>query len=482
MANPLRTLAKNTAAVFASNLINIGFGVLILSLVSRYLGKIECGDYFFIVATAEMLKLIADFGVEGIMTREVARDRARAGALMGAALSLRWLIMGFAFVVELCVVIRLGLPLSFIIALAVATVSQLFASTAMLFISVYKGFEKMEYETILAVVLRGVSVLFLSLVALLDLGFTAVFVALALSQLIRMAAGLAIIHGKFARVKPKISPGLWKELLAESYPLGLSAFFLLASFNVDIFVIKVIGKVGDVSLFSLPHTVVLQLVIISSAAVVAIFPVFSRLALSSSDALKVAFDKSFKLLFSLGLLFFILIVKYSPPIVLAIGGSEFEASGAALRILGCALPFLFLVQLTHYLLISADRQGYVLASLILCFSLNLCLDIVTVPRWGYIGASWATLASYALLCVVSLVFARANVVAVDCVQLIRPLLAAVPAGLLLLYAGDGLGWGAVAVAVFIAAACLLRAFTLEDVRLLGEALAHPPRGGEGGGA
>ncbi|MDP8248891.1 MAG: flippase [Candidatus Tritonobacter lacicola] len=482
MSNPLRTLAKNTVAVFVSNIINIGFGVLLLSIVSRYLGAKGGSNYFFLVAIAEMLKLIADFGVEGIITREVARNRDRAEELMDAALSLRLIIVGVAFLVEMCVVLALGMPLMFILALAIATASQLFASTAMLFISVYKGFEKMEYETLLAVVLRGISILLLIIVAKFDLGFVAIFASLSVSQLIRMVVGLIIIHRKFTRVRLKLAKNIWAKLLGESYPLGLSAFFLMASFNMPVFMIKSIGKAEDVSLFSLPHTVVLQLVIVSSATVVAIFPVFSRLALSSIDALKVAFDKSFKLLFSLGLLFFILIVKYAPPIVLAIGGSEFEASGAALRILGCAIPFLFLVQLTHYLLISADRQGYVLASLILCFSLNLCLDIITVPRWGYIGASWSMLASYALLCVVSLVFARAKVVAVDCVQLIRPLLAAVPAGLLLLYAGDGLGWGAVAVAAFLAAACLLRAFTLEDVRLLGEALAHPPRGGEGGGA
>lgn len=478
MSSPLRTLAKNTVAVFASNIVNVAFGFLLLRIVSRYLGPGGASNYFFIVAIAEMLKLVADFGVEGIITREVARDRSRAGLLMGAALSLRWIIIGAAFLAEMFVVLSLGMPLVFIAALSLATVSQLFASTAMLFISVYKGFERMEYETLLAVVLRGISIILLALVAGFDLGFAAVFAALALSQMIRMAVGFAVIHRKFARVRLKLAWGICRRLLGESYPLGLSAFFLMASFNVPIFVIKSIGKAEDVSLFSLPHTLVLQLVIVSSATVVAIFPVFSRLALVSSDALKVAFDKSFKLLFSLGLVFFLIIVKYADPIILAIGGSGFAASGIALRILGCTIPFLFLVQLLHYLLISADRQGYVLASFILCFSLNLCLDILAVPEWGYVGACWATLVSYIALSLVSFAFVWLKVVAIDCRQLIRPLLAAAPPAALLLWAGGNLLWAPAAAALFLAAACLFRAFTFDDVKLLGEALAHSGRRGE----
>jgi len=481
MANPLRTLAKNTAAVFTTNVLDLSLGFLLLGIVSRYLGPVRCGNYFVIVAVAEILKIIADFGVEGIIIREVARDRAHAGTLMGAALALRWFIFGAAFLIELFVVISLGMPFSLIVALAVATISQFFASTAMLFISVYKGFEKMGYETLLAVVLRVLSVGLLCLVALYDLGLIAVFIAIAFSQLVRMVIGLAIIHGKFARVRLIFSARLWKKLLGASYPLGFSAFFLFVSFRIGVLVIKALGKLEDVSLFSLPHMVVLQLAVISSAVVVALFPVFSRLALSSSDALKVAFDKSFKLVFALGLILFMLIVKYAPLIVVAIGGAAFAPSGAALRVLGCTIPFLFLVHLLHFLLISADRQGYVLASFIICFSLNLCLDILVVPRWGYIGVSWAALVSYAVLFIVSFIFVWWKVIELDWVQLARPVIAAVPAGLLLLYSGNNVAWGAAAVAVFLVAASLLKVFTLDEVRLLGEALAHPSSKREGSG-
>ena len=481
MSSQLKTVAKNASAVFATGVLDFALGFLLLAFVTRYLGPVRCSDYFLIFAVAEVLKILADFGVEGIVTREVARDRARAEALLGGALSLRWVIFGAAFLVELCVVARIGMSFAFVAALAVATVSQFFASNAMLFIAVYKGFEKMGYETLLAVVLRGLSVLLLWLVVVFNLGFVAVFIAIALSQLVRMAVGLAIIHRKFARVRLIPSMTSWKKLLGESYPLGLSAFFLFASFRVGIFVIRAIGKAEDVSFFSLPHMVVLQIAVISYAVVIALFPVFSRLAIASSDALKIAFDKSFKFIFALSLILMMLIIKYASQIVVIIGGADFAESGIALKVLGCTIPFLFLIHLLHFLLISADRQGYVLAGFIVCFSMSLSLNILFVPRWGYVGASWATLVSYAMLFIVSYIFVWKRVVVIDWAQLARPVLAAAPAGLLLVYSGSSFAWGAVAVAVFLGAACLFRVFSLDEVRLLGEALSHQPPEGEGRG-
>ena len=482
MSRQLKTVAKNASAVLATNILNLGIGFFLLSLVARYLGRSgEYGHYVIIVWIAEILKLIADFGVEGILIREVARDKGRAQTLLGAALSLRWIIIGGAFLIEICVLNIIGAPLVFTLALVIATLSQLFASTAMLFIAVYKAFEKMGYETILTLVLRGLSILFLWLVAVYDLGFVAIFIALALSHLIRMAVGLSIIHMKFARVRLVPSLNIWKELLRESYPLGISAFFLVASYSVDTFVIGAIGKLTDVGLFNIPNMIVLQLLNIATAVVAAIYPVFSRLAPTSKDALKVAFDKSFKLLFVFGIAIFIFVASGANTIVVMIGGAEFAPSAAALRILACTIPLLFLVQLLGHLLISADRQGYVLASLVLCFSLNLCLDILVVPKWGFIGASWATLASYSGFFIVVFTFARIKVVKIDCGQLVRPLLAALPAALLLAYTGAGLIMGAAAVAVFFAASCFLKVFTRDEVALLGAALSHPGGGTRLGG-
>jgi O-antigen/teichoic acid export membrane protein len=86
-------------------------------------------------------------------------------------------------------------------------------------------------------------------------------------------------------------------------------------------------------------------------------------------------------------------------------GDTFANSVIALRILLAGILFAFTIQFLQTVMISIDRQRTVFWVAITGLGVNVVLNLLVVPIWGYIGASWATVAVEGLACAALSIFA-----------------------------------------------------------------------------
>jgi O-antigen/teichoic acid export membrane protein len=71
----------------------------------------------------------------------------------------------------------------------------------------------------------------------------------------------------------------------------------------------------------------------------------------------------------------------------------FPQSAAALRILAVAIVFMFVDNTFPTVLNAIDRQKMFAYVALSGLAINLVLNIILIPKFGYIGASWATVAT-----------------------------------------------------------------------------------------
>jgi O-antigen/teichoic acid export membrane protein len=93
----------------------------------------------------------------------------------------------------------------------------------------------------------------------------------------------------------------------------------------------------------------------------------------------------------------------APQILTLIYGSTLGAAGL-FRILLIALPLDFCFSLLWTVLVSRGYDRTVLYSLATAATVNVVLNLVFIPRFQANAAAWATVASYALLFSVVLIF------------------------------------------------------------------------------
>jgi O-antigen/teichoic acid export membrane protein len=386
-------VARNTVALTISKIVQIAYGLLTASIIARYL-KVELfGQYTFITAIIAVLIPFLYFGMQRIVIRDIARDKDKASDYFGAALILRT-VLSLLMIIGITVTLRfINLPREAVIAIYIFAFSEIFMSFADIFVNIYISFEKMVYDIILNIIISLSGIIAIVFVVYYNLGFVNLFLAILSPSIAACLTGYIITRKRFVRPKIRINYPLWRHIIKESFPLFISTLFIQAFLRVDVFILKALRNLSEVSLFFAPYTLTMRLQMIPQTIVMAFFPVLSRFACTSRDSLEGIYEKIFRLLFILSLPISVVTTVMAEKIILLFFGSNFKDATISLQILIWAVNLTFLETLLGTILISLNKQRLLSIIYALAFLANLLLDLILVPLYGYIGACIGSLSA-----------------------------------------------------------------------------------------
>lgn len=149
----------------------------------------------------------------------------------------------------------------------------------------------------------------------------------------------------------------------------------------------------------------------------------------------------------------------------------FARSEPALQILALGIVFMFASNAFIAALNAIDKQALFTWAAAASMVVNVAMNIVLIPRYGYLGASWATVATECVLLVAGYVLVSRNLYRAPLHRLVwKPLLAGGVMGAALWPLRDLTGWvilGAIVLgaAVYVGASLLLRVLQPEELAL-----------------
>ena len=92
-----RKIAYNTIIAAGARVINLALSLIIIGLITRYLGQSGFGQYATILAFLYFFSVLADLGLYSICLREISRPRADEGEIASNAFTLRLIAGLFIF-------------------------------------------------------------------------------------------------------------------------------------------------------------------------------------------------------------------------------------------------------------------------------------------------------------------------------------------------------------------------------------------------
>jgi O-antigen/teichoic acid export membrane protein len=188
----------------------------------------------------------------------------------------------------------------------------------------------------------------------------------------------------------RISARRW---LRESWPLFLNQLLQGLFFKVDGLLLPGLAGTAAAGVYAAAYKVSEGAGIVSSSFTLALFPRLSR-GTDPTEAYRLALRLLFQVAFPLAAGTALL----ADPIIAVVGGREYlPDSAVALAILICYLPLSYANGLTQYLLISAGRQRLLTTAFVAALVFNLVANLLLIPRYGYVGAAWVTVASELVL-------------------------------------------------------------------------------------
>lgn len=393
---PKLKIAANTLVQLVGKLITAGVALLITILVARNFGVEGFGEFTKITVYVALFYLIADFGLNAIVLRLVSAEEEKASFYFANLLGLRIVLALILIFVALGILALL--PSGFLPNQGFATLTRLgiiilslTIFTQAIFTTTNLLFQKnLRYDQ---------SVLAASLGSFLTLVLVALFVFLKAPLLfiifgylfggLAMASFALFLAKKFlAKIKISFQFFVWKKIFLAALPLGLTLIFNLLYFRGDIFILTFFRPTAEVGIYGLAYKFFEFPLTMPIFFMNSLYPVMLDRYRRKPAELASLVRTSSLLLFlsSLGLFF---LSWFLAPLITFIK-PEFSPSILAFRILILSLPLFFLSAFFMWVLITLGRPKLLLFAYSFSLFLNLVLNLIFIPRFGYLAAAVIT--------------------------------------------------------------------------------------------
>ncbi len=145
-----------------------------------------------------------------------------------------------------------------------------------------------------------------------------------------------------------------------------------------------------VGLYNAAYKIVTVLMFVQSVSNISVFPLMSKLFVISKISLKRLVEKYFKFMILISFPLGIGITLLAPNIILLIFGKQYENAIIALQILIWSGVFTFLYTAFAQLFLATGKQITLTKITGICMIENVLLNLILIPKFSYIGASFVT--------------------------------------------------------------------------------------------
>jgi O-antigen/teichoic acid export membrane protein len=392
-----RRATADVAVQVFGRLLNLLLGVVATAVLARKLGRAGFGEWSTILLIPALLANLNNLGFLQVAVRRAAseQDSRWLGALVGIriALSIPTTVLS---VIAIAFAARSGDML--LAGIIVASQGLLAGGAALTSV-----FQLQIRNDLPILALTANSVLWTAAVVLVARAggdLTAYAVALVAIAVLTTSFE-ALIALRRVRVPLHGTRRLWGELVRTAVPLSIGSLLILAYGRVDALIVYSYSGSAAAGLYSAVYKVVEQSGFVPLSIVVTLMPIVSRLYPERLEDVRrlLRFALDVLAMFSLPALGFALVA--GRPLLELLYGAHFVSAGAALTILMGAFVFVCcgyaLSVFTLVLGLQSRFARYALAAL----ALNLVLNLVFVPPYGYVAAAWITLATEAFVVVLT---------------------------------------------------------------------------------
>lgn len=390
-------IVRNAAAMMSSQGITWATSFVLIIYLPRRLGAADYGKMQWAVALTGMFSILIDFGTSVYITREVARDRKRAQALLANVVLLKTALSLVACVVMMGAVLAMHRGPEMVTLVGIYGAAAVLFSMVTIFDSFLNGFEEMHY------VAWGLAIEKVPKTAIMVLLLLAGYrlVPLALATL-----ALAVLHvlwsGWWALrvVRParaEVSLAGMRDLMAGSLP-----FFLFAVFNriydkIDVTMLGMMASDAVVGWYGAAYRLFQSLFFLPNVLYVVTLPVLSRLSAEDKAAYQRVVDRTFSFLCATAVGVSIGTFVLARPICDRLYTPSFTGTAPALRILAFALLCMYLNAVFVMVLQTSDLQmRWTRAAAVAAF-VNPTVNYLLIPRFGHLGAAATTVVTEGLL-------------------------------------------------------------------------------------
>jgi len=385
-------IAYNAVIQIIGRIFFLALSLVNVKLITNYLLPSGFGEYATVLTFTGFFTVLIDLGLFHVAIREISKARERAQEILSNVLTIRLLsaVLATLLVIFLGYALPQYRPIGTGI-LVGALAMFVYFLTNILDIVFHVNL-KMQYIAVAELVSKISTLIAVYIAIILDWGLVGIIGAILFGSVVAVLPRV-IIARRFIQLKLAFDPKICVWLLKLALPLGLVFILNNIYFKIDSQMLYLLSTTRDAGLYGIAYRLLETTLFISAFVVAAITPSLSRTIGSNTKVAQNLVSRAFEILLAAGLLLFVSLSIFAKPIIVFISDTSYIEGARAVPMLAAVVALMYVNGLFGQILIAADRRKILVTFSIILVLFNIGLNLILIPRYGFIGAAWSTLIS-----------------------------------------------------------------------------------------
>jgi O-antigen/teichoic acid export membrane protein len=385
----------NTGLVLGARVASRLIALVMVIRLATSLGPDGYGRYTSLVAYSALVSIIADLGLNPLYTREAARDPQDQPRYLGTVLGGK-----LALSVAASAVLGVVLAASHLGSLVVPGAALLVLTTfATLLRNTFYALGRLEFEAIAILCETAIQGSLIIAGARAHAGVAYFVWTYAGSYGFTVCYCLTVIGlFRLGGLRIRFDGAMFTSWLRVAFPFAVGTFLTNLYFKADVPILQHLRPFQEVGWYQFAYKPFEALQFVPLAIQSVVYPILGVYHRRSPDRLDLAYARFFKVLVLLGWPLTVGTFLLVHPIGRLF--RLFPESEPSLRILSLAIVFLFANSAFTAMLYAIDRQDLFAWTTAIAVLVNVGLNLLLIPHFGYLAASATTVVTEAAFSVV----------------------------------------------------------------------------------
>jgi PST family polysaccharide transporter len=415
----LHRIINNTGWLMGDQALRMGLGLLVGAWVARYLGPSQYGELSYVLAFVAFFQAISMLGLNGIVIRDMAKDREASPLILGTVYRLRLFasVLSWICAVGTMAAFRPGDTKTLILTAIIAGTLVFQANDT---IDLWFQSQTQSKRTVVAKIFAYVinSIVKVGLIL-----FHAPLIYFAISSLIEFVLGamaLSISYRLYpAPFRWKWDIGWGKRLIKEAWPYLLSSLAIIIYMRIDQIMIREMLGTHELGIFSAAMPLSTTWYFIPVLISQSVGPSIAKKKDVDQSGYDQSIDRLFSMMWWIMLPISVSIALLSNSIVRFLYGESYMASANVLAVHVFANIPVALGVMQAIWIVNERKNTLSLIKTVSGAVANIGLNFILIPKFGAIGAASATVISYGVSAVFSNIVFAPNIFKRQIISLIH---------------------------------------------------------------
>lgn len=393
----VRRVIINAVWLGFDRILGIANSLLVGAWIARYLGPEQFGVYSYALTFLALFTPISELGLTALVVRSLVEEPDKKYNILGTTFLLQLIGGTFAFV--LCVsaaFVQEGNSSQTFIMIAVASIRLVFTCGTLVEYWFHSLIQS-KYVVLVRIAVLIV-VIAVKVVSVLLLAPLMIFVVISVAESLLLIVGMLVAYRKSGQ-----HFGMWRidlvearRLLGDSWPLFISSLAIGVYVRIDKVILGILSGPESVGIYSAAVLFVEAWYFVPAVIATSVFPLIIQTSqIHSKDIYRKRMQYLYDTMAAIGYLLTIPLIAFSRTLVEIVFGSAYASAGPFLAVYALSLIFTFLgTARGKWLVVENLNRTYMITVVIGAF-VNIGLNYALIPKFGALGAAWATVVSYA---------------------------------------------------------------------------------------